>query len=97
MDPIRYSYDENKRAKLLQERGLDLADAPQVFEGFYLSRADLKHSDEEQRTITVGMLNGDLVVLVVWTAREGERRIITMWKADDKERQRYHQQRDRYG
>ncbi|AJP72748.1 BrnT family toxin [Sphingomonas hengshuiensis] len=94
---MRYSYDEAKRARILQERGLDLADAERVFEGFYLSRADVKHSGEERRTITVGMLNDEVVVLVIWTPRDGERRIITMWKANEKERKRYHEQRDRSG
>lgn len=94
---MRYSYDESKRARVLQDRGLDLADAAQVFEGFYLSRADPKHSRDEQRTITVGMMRDEVVVLVVWTPRPGERRIITMWKANDKERRHYHEQRRRHG
>ena len=92
-----HNYDEDKRAMILAERGLDLADAPQVFAGFYLPRADLKHSGVERRTITVGMLDSEEVVLIVWTTRESERRIITMWKANDKERQRYHEQRDHHG
>ncbi|MBB5687528.1 BrnT family toxin [Sphingobium boeckii] len=82
---------------MIAERGLDLADAKQVFSGFYLSRADTKHSGEEQRTITVGMINDEVVVIVVWTPRENERRIITMWKANEKERQKYYEQRDRPG
>ena len=94
---MRYSYDEAKRQKVLDERGLDLADAGTVFEGFYLSRVDEKHSETEQRTITVGELNGDIVVVLVWTPRPGERRIITMWKANEKERRKYHEQRDRSG
>ncbi len=94
---MRYSYDQTKREKVLKERGLDLADAGQVFEGFYLSRADTAHSEEEHRTITVGMLNDSTVVLVVWTPRNGERRIITMWKANEKERAKYNEKRDRSG
>lgn len=94
---MKYSYDEAKRQRVIEERGLDLADAGTVFEGFYLSRVDEKHSEAEQRTITVGELNGDVVVVMVWTPRPGERRIITMWKANDKERRKYHEQRDRSG
>lgn len=94
---MRYSYDENKRQLVLNQRGLDLADAGQVFEGFYLTRVDDKHSANEQRSITVGLLNDQVVVLVVWTPRNGERRIITMWKANERERQKYHEQRDRSG
>ena len=94
---MRYSYDPDKRAKVLEERGLDLADAKQLFEGFYLTRADKKHSNEEERNTTLGIIGGD-VVIVCWTPRTtGERRIITMWKANGKERATYHRQRDRYG
>jgi len=94
---MRYTYDEDKRQKVLEERGLDLADAGTVFEGFYLSRVDAKHSEIEQRTITVGQLYDDIVVILVWNPRPGERRIITMWKANEKERRKYHEQRDRSG
>ena len=94
---MRYSYDREKRKKILADRDLDLADAWQVFEGFYLSRVDEKHSDVELRTITVGMLHDEIVVLIVWTPRPGERRIITMWKANEKERIKYHEQRERFG
>ncbi|WP_446741244.1 BrnT family toxin [Sphingomonas sp. H160509] len=92
---MRCTYDAVKRAKVL-ERGLDLADAGKVFEGFHLSRPDTKHSDGEVRVITLGMLDDELT-LVVWTLRNGERRIITMWKANEKERRKYHEQRDRSG
>lgn len=94
---MQYTYDEAKRLTVLSERGLDLADAGAVFEGFYLSRVDEKHSETEQRTITVGLINGEVVVVVIWTPRPGERRIITMWKANEKERRKYHEQRDRSG
>lgn len=94
---MRYTYDENKRQIVLKKRGLDLADAGTVFDGFYLSREDHQHSEMEARTFTVGELNGDIVVVVIWTPRPGERRIITMWKANERERNRYHEQRDRSG
>ena len=93
---MRYSYDPSKRAKVLEERGLDLADAEQVFAGFYLTRADDRHSGEEVRNTTLGKIGSD-VVIVCWAPRTGERRIITMWKANAKERATYHRQRDRYG
>lgn len=93
---MRYSYDPSKREKVLTERGLDLAHAGQAFDGFYLSRPDEKHSDEEERVTTLGVVDGGIVI-VIWTPRPGERRIITMWKANAKERATYHRQRDRYG
>lgn len=89
-------YDLAKREAVLRDRGLDMADAGEIFERFHLTRADEKHSDAEERLISVGMMGGQPVI-AVWTWREDDRRIVTMWKANDKEREIYRRQRDRYG
>ena len=73
-----------------------MADAGELFEDFHLTRRDDKHSDEEERWISVGQLNDDVVILV-WTPRGEDRRIVTMWKVNDRERNAYYQQRERSG
>lgn len=93
---MRCSYDAAKRTKVLEERGLDLADAWKAFEGFHLTRADPAHSVDEERVKTLGMVGED-VILIIWAPRPSERRIITMWKVDDRERAKYHEQRTRSG
>jgi uncharacterized protein len=85
---MRITYDEAKRAAVLDARGLDLADAGEAFAGFHLTRADDKHSDDEDRYHTLGMIRGRLV-LIVWTKRDGDRRIITMWEANERERRNF--------
>ncbi|THD34513.1 MAG: hypothetical protein E7773_15115 [Sphingomonas sp.] len=40
---------------------------------------------------------GDDIVIVTWTPRGNRRRIVTMWKANDRERRKYQQARDRPG
>ena len=92
---MNYAYDDAKRATVIKERGLDLALAWQAFDGFHLSKDDIKYSEQEKRTITVGQLKDGAIVIVIWTVRGDTRRIITMWKANDQERQRYCEQRDR--
>jgi uncharacterized DUF497 family protein len=90
-------FDDAKRARILAERGLDIAQAGTLFDGFHLTRRDDKHSTEtEERFNSVGML-GDEIVLVTWTSRGAARRIVTMWKANDKERQSYQRARGRGG
>lgn len=93
---MRVAYDEAKRRLVLEERGLDLADADSLFDGFHLTRRDDKHSDVEERFVSVGELQG-LVVIVVWTLRDDQRRIITMWKANEREKTLYFDQRGRAG
>lgn len=66
---MEVEYDDAKRRLVLGDRGLDLADAGKVFVGFHLSRRDPKHSADEERVHTVGMLGND-VVIVTWTLRQ---------------------------
>ena len=81
-------YDPAKRDKTWLERGLDFAQAGQVFEGRYLITQGLRMPYSEPRFITVGVMGGRMVVLV-WTQRGNARRIISMRKANDREIARY--------
>ena len=49
---------------------------------------DKRHDYGENRYMTVGMLAGRVVVLV-WTPRSGNRRIISMRYAIEREREKY--------
>ncbi|MFN7388315.1 BrnT family toxin [Brevundimonas sp.] len=77
-------------------RGLDFQHADQVFAGFCLDHVDTRKDYDEPRYQTMGVLNGT-VVMVVWTPRDGGRRIISMRKCNDEERERYHAELDRSG
>ena len=88
--------DPAKRDQVLAARGLDMARCGEVFDAFHLTRQDDKHSDEESRFISVGTLGED-VVIVIWTPRTDLRRIITMWKANDREKQNFETASSRSG
>ncbi|MGC6329889.1 BrnT family toxin [Rhizorhabdus sp. FW153] len=92
---MRISYDEEKRLKVLNDRQIDFDDAAELFKAFHLTRRDDRPYDEE-RYISIGEIRGQ-VILVVWTPREDSRRIITMWKADHGEREKFYRRRDRSG
>jgi uncharacterized DUF497 family protein len=85
---MRIEFDPAKRAAVFEERGLDFADAAEVFAGKTLDMEDERFSYGEKRMITVGMLHGRMVV-IVWTPRGGARRIISMRKANDREKERF--------
>lgn len=74
---MRLSWDESKRATTLAERGLDFSDARKVFAGDHFIEPDDRQDYGEPRYVTAGWLDGRFVVLV-WTPREGGRRIISM-------------------
>lgn len=81
------TFDHVKRDKTLAERGLDFADAWQVFAGPTLELPDKRKNYGEQRTICYGVLNNRMVV-VIYTQRGSHRRIISMRKANEREKSR---------
>jgi hypothetical protein len=82
------SYDENKRQRTLDERGLDFADAILVFDDVHFDVPDERMDYGEPRIATFGTLRGRMVTLV-WTPRGATRRIISMRYANDRERARF--------
>lgn len=82
---MELSWDENKRQKVLQERGLDMANVPEVFGGAHFTDLDDRVDYGEVRFVTTGFLNRRLCV-VVWTPRAAARHIISLRKANDREK-----------
>jgi hypothetical protein len=81
------SYDPAKRAKTLEERGLDFEDAVWVFEGTTVEVDDERKDYGERRVICYGLLDGRLVV-IGYTPRGEVRHIFSMRKANDREQTR---------
>jgi uncharacterized protein len=81
------SYDPEKRAKTLVERGLDFEDAVWVFEGTTIEVDDERKDYGERRVICYGLLDSRLVV-IGYTPRGEVRHIFSMRKANDREQTR---------
>jgi uncharacterized protein len=86
-------FDQTKRDKTLQERGLDFARADEVFDGHHFTGLDPRPGYSELRFITTGLLDGRMVVMV-WTLRGASRRIISLRKANEREISRYSKKMD---
>ena len=84
------SFGPAKWAKALQERGLDFADAGELFAGLHATEPDKRGDYREPRFRSAGVLNGRAVV-VVWTSRGGAWRIISMRHAREREAERWRQ------
>lgn len=85
---MEIAFDPEKRAKTIAVRGLDFARAGEVFAGRHFTAEDTREDYSEPRYITVGKLDGRMVV-IVWTPRGESRRIISMRKANEREQARY--------
>jgi uncharacterized DUF497 family protein len=85
---MKVEFDAAKRAGTLEQRGLDMARAGEVLEGATLTIEDDRMDYGETRYITIGFLDERMVVLV-WTPRGDARRVISMRKANDREKAIY--------
>ena len=81
-------FDTAKRTATLEARGLDMARAGEVLAGATLTVEDDRLDYREDRFITIGFLDATMVVLV-WTPRDGAHRIISIRKANERERTLY--------
>jgi uncharacterized DUF497 family protein len=87
---MKITFDPAKRDATLRNRNLAFTDAVKVFAGPVINIPDVRRDYGELRVITVGML-GSRMVIVVWTQRGGARHVISMRKANDREKARYRQ------
>ena len=81
---MRITCDQAKRLQTLQERGLDMRRAGEVFAGLHLTRVDDRFDYGEPRYVTTGWLDSRLVVFV-WTPRGSARRVISMRHCHERE------------
>ena len=85
---MEIEFDPEKRLRTLLERGLDMAHAFRVFETVHTTAEDNRIIYDGTRLITVGYLN-DRMVVVVWSMRAGARRIISLRKANEREKEKF--------
>lgn len=84
---MRVTYDPNKRATTLTERGLDFEDAEIVFGGTTVEIEDTRKDYGEIRIICFGELEGRVVV-IGFTPRGADRHVFSMRKANEREQAR---------
>ena len=81
-------WDEDKRRKTLEARGIDFAAMEDFDWSLSVTRIDRRRAYGEARYISVGNIGGSLHV-AVWTERAGNRRLISLRKANTRERKAY--------
>ena len=85
---MAYQWDKNKAATNLNKHGIDFADAVSVFsDDFSTTVSDERF--EEERFITIGIDAFGRVLVVVYTWRDNEIRLISARTATRSERKQY--------
>ena len=88
MGRVDVEWDEAKRLQNIRKHGFDFVGIGAVFDGTTVEIDDDRFDYGEARFVTVGLLEGRVVV-VVHTARDGTVRIISVRKATRSEEQSY--------
>ena len=89
---MKFDWDDNKEQKNIAKHGIDFGTAILVFgDDNRIEMYDAKHSLEEDRYITIGEINGYVMVLyVVYTERNDAIRIISARRATQREKEAYY-------
>ncbi len=88
---MRFEWDAWKNRENIRKHGIDFADVWQLFTGPMLVALDDREDYGEDRWIGIGMLRGQVVVIVFTETNEETTRIISARKALSHERRRYEQ------
>lgn len=85
-----FEWDEEKAEANLKKHNVSFEDAASVFfDPFSITIPDPDHSDEEERYIDIGISNNGQILVVVYTERSSNIRIISSRTATSKERKIY--------
>jgi uncharacterized protein len=85
---MRYQWDRNKALSNLNKHGIDFADAVSVFSD-ELAITIFEDRFEEERFITIGIDLLNRILVVIYTMRDDEIRLISARKASKNERLQY--------
>jgi uncharacterized protein len=85
---VSFQWDREKARTNLEKHGVDFADAVGVFEDPRARTVEDPHPNEE-RFVTLGLDLLGRVLVVVWTPRDDEIRIISARAATRRERHQY--------
>lgn len=85
---MKTEWDQDKRDKTLQERGLDFAHVEEADWDAALTEQDSRFDYPEDRFISLVPIHGRLCV-VAWCVRGDALRVISLRKANERERKRY--------
>lgn len=86
---MNYNWDEEKNRRNVRLHGIAFEDAVRIFDGLTVERADDRFDYGERRVYAIGMVNELEITVIYADGQEGERRIISAWRAEPHERRHY--------
>lgn len=86
---MRFRYDPDKAAANLKKHGVSFADAEGVLQDPLAVTVEDPDAEGERRFVAIGMGNAGELLVVVYSEREGEYRLISARRPTRKERIQY--------
>jgi uncharacterized protein len=86
---MKYEWDAAKNTVNIEKHGIDFSEAHELFGGNRLIFLDARKDYGEERFITVGLISDRLIVAVYTQRQEEIIRIISIRKANSREKERY--------
>jgi uncharacterized DUF497 family protein len=84
-----FDWDPSKNDANLNKHGISFDEARNIFDGPILTRVDDRQDYGENRSISLGALSRDVVLVVIHTERGDTIRLISARKANRRERKVY--------
>lgn len=86
---MKLEWDEAKNAANIEKHGIDFNDAYELFHGNRLIFPDVRKDYGEERFISVGRIKTRLMIAVYTQRPAGTIRIISLRKANSREKERF--------
>ena len=94
---LSFEWDEEKSKRNSDKHGITFNEAKTVFnDPFAITIADPHHSDEEERYLDIGLSIKERLLVVWYTERDGNIRIIGCRRVTPFERKAYEQREERF-
>jgi uncharacterized DUF497 family protein len=85
-----FEWDENKNISNIKKHGIDFNDSAKIFSNPMVTKVDDRKDYNEKRWISLGVLENTIVILA-YTKRGKNIRIISIRKANKSERKIYYE------
>lgn len=86
-----FEWDENKNRRNIEKHGVSFELASRIFENRVVTYFDTRFDYGELREVSIGTVDGILILAVVHTDRDGNIRLISARPAKRKEKEIYDQ------
>jgi len=85
-----FEWDDKKATTNIRNHGVSFVEATSIFDdGLMVTNADLVHSDEEDRYVSIGLSSSNRLLVVVYTERVRTIRLISAREPTSREKQDY--------